>query len=288
MGQQWWTRLRAYWQMAKPLQTGLLVWTGLAGYWSAQPGLSGSIRELLGLLGSLFLAVTGSTVLNMWYDRDIDAQMPRTQKRPIPSGRVSPQEALVLGLALLLLGVAWAFWLHPLYGGVVLTGALVNVVVYTIWLKRRSAWSILWGGISGAMPVLAGRVLALGRVDDVGLLMALAVLVWIPIHNVTFGLHFDPHYRVAGVPTISRRYGVRFAYGLIALSAVLSSGIMLLVAYRVGVRSGFLLLLVVLSLFLTALAASTAWKASRRLNYLLFKFASLYMLGSMLLIAWGV
>jgi protoheme IX farnesyltransferase len=137
----------------------------------------------------------------MWWDRDIDARMPRTQKRPTSRGEVSGGEALRLGLALSVLGVGWAVWMGALYGVVVFAGLFFDVVVYSMWLKRRTCWSIVWGGISGAMPILAGRVLAVGQVDMVGLLLAGAVLFWIPTHTLTFSMKFARDYAAAGVPT---------------------------------------------------------------------------------------
>ncbi len=116
-----------------------------------------------GLILSLFLAISGSTILNMWYDHDIDTVMNRTHNRPLAAGTVGLREALRLGLVLSLLGVGLAIAMDPLYGLVVFAGLFFDVVVYTIWLKRKTCWSIVWGGISGGMPILAGRVLAIGR-----------------------------------------------------------------------------------------------------------------------------
>lgn len=281
------SRLRAYWQMTKSLQTGLLMLTGLAGYLSAHPGMYGPVYEIFMLVGTLYLSIAGSTVLNMWYDRDIDARMYRTCWRPLPSGRVSPREALGVGLTMVVLGVLWSMSVSPLYGWVILAGAFFDVVVYTIWLKRRTPWSILWGGISGAMPVLAGRVLGVGKVDVIGVLLALAVLFWIPTHIVTFAMRYDEDYRAAGVPTLPQVYGFRLAYLTIAISSVLASLAMVSAAWLIGVRIGALQALLVLSVGLLLLALSSAVRPSERLNFALFKYASLYMLGGMLLIAWG-
>ena len=98
------TKLRLYWPLIKSLQTGLLLATGLAGYMTARCPVF-NIPTILALTGSLFLAISGSTVLNMWYDRDIDSKMNRTHNRPLAAGKVSPLEALRLGLVL----SAWAW-----------------------------------------------------------------------------------------------------------------------------------------------------------------------------------
>ena len=151
-------KFKLYWPLIKSLQTGLLIITGVAGFMSTLCPYK-NWQTVLAVTGSLFLAISGSTVLNMWYDRDIDALMLRTKKRPLPSGKISPREALILGLVLSLLGVGWAVAIDSLYGLIVFAGLFFDVVIYTIWLKRITPWSIVWGGISGGMPVLAGRAL---------------------------------------------------------------------------------------------------------------------------------
>src|SRR5574342_97576 len=160
------SKIKLYWPLVKGLQTGLLLATGVAGYMSAHSKPDELV--LLMLAGSLFLSISGSTVLNMWWDRDIDAKMRRTQKRPTTNGSVTPEEALRLGLVLSILGVGWAVAINALYGLVVFAGLFFDVVVYSMWLKRRTCWGILWGGISGAMPILAGRVLAVGQIEIIG------------------------------------------------------------------------------------------------------------------------
>jgi len=193
-------KLRLYSPLTKSLQTGLLLSTGLAGYMSARCPVM-YWHTFLGLGVSLFMAIAGSTILNMWYDRDIDAVMNRTHHRPLADGRVSPAAALRLGLVLAALGISLAVAMSPLYGLVVFAGLFFDFVVYTIWLKRRTCWSIVWGGVAGGMPILAGRVLGLGTVDGVGILLALAVLFWIPTHILTFSMRYFPDYQAAKIPT---------------------------------------------------------------------------------------
>ena len=136
------SKARAFLPLIKSLQTGLLLSTGIAGYFSAHTPMN--LAVLLGLIGSLFLAISGSTILNMWYDCDIDTVMNRTHNRPLASGKVTKREALWLGLILSIAGVSWAVVLDGLYGLVVFAGLFFDVVVYTIWLKRRTCWSIVW------------------------------------------------------------------------------------------------------------------------------------------------
>lgn len=276
-------RLGAYWKLIKSLQTGLLLLTGLAGYMSARCPLI-TWRTLLALTGSLFLAISGSTVLNMVYDRDIDTQMKRTCNRPLPLGQVSVVETLLLGAVLSILGIGWAFTLSPIYGIVVFAGFFFDIVIYTIWLKRRTAWSIMWGGIAGGMPILAGRTLGVGQIDWIGLLLSLAVLLWIPTHIMTFNLRHKADYARSGVPTFPSVYGDRVTHLAIALSSVIASVAMGVAAYGIGMTWGYLRVLAVLSTGLFFLAVSSVVRPSTRLNFSLFKFASIYMLSSMLLV----
>lgn len=276
-------KLSLYWSLIKSLQTSLLLATGLAGYLTIRCPVT-NWSTLLGLTGSLFLAISGSTILNMWYDRDLDARMRRTACRPLPSGRISPSEVLWLGLALSTLGIGWALAIDWLYGGIVFAGLFFDVVIYTIWLKRRTPWSVVWGGISGGMPILAGRTLGAGQVDWIGLLLALAVLFWIPTHIMTFSMRYFDDYQHARIPTFPSRYGFQMTRLVIAISSMAAALAIGLAAIGVGVTWGYLRVLIVLSAGLLVLAISSLARPSERVNFGLFKYASLYMLSAMVLL----
>ncbi|MEW6716965.1 MAG: heme o synthase [Chloroflexota bacterium] len=277
-------KLQLYWPLTKSLQTGLLLSTGLAGYMSARcPVLHWT--TLMGLAISLFLAISGSTVLNMWYDSDIDARMRRTAQRPLPAKQVTPKEALRLGLVLSVLGVGWAAVLSPLYALVVFSGFFFDVVVYTIWLKRRTAWSVIWGGIAGGMPILAGRVLGTGQIDSIGILLTLAVLFWIPTHILTFAMRYYNDYKAAKVPTFPSVYGFPVTRTTIAISSVLASLSIGTAGILIGMQWGFVRLLAVLSAGLLILAVASLARPSEKVNFGLFKYASLYMLAAMILLS---
>ena len=277
------TKFRLYRPLIKGLQTGLLLATGLAGYMSARCPIF-HIPTLLGLAGSLFLAISGSTVLNMWWDRDIDAVMGRTKKRPTSAGTVTPAETLRLGLILSVLGVGWAVAMDPLYGLIVFAGLFFDVVIYSMWLKRRTCWGIVWGGVSGAMPILAGRVLGLGGFDWIGITLALSVLFWIPTHTLTFSMKYFDDYQAAGLPTFPSTYGFAFTRATIAVSSVLAAVAMVVAGIGIGLDWGFLRLLGVLTTGLLLLAFAITFHPSERVNFGLFKYASLYMLFSMILL----
>ncbi len=275
-------RLSLYWKLIKSLQTGLLLATGLAGFMSFKCPVF-NLPLLTGVAVSLFLSISGSTVLNMWYDRDIDAKMKRTCFRPLASGEVSSKEALSLGLILSILGVGFALLIDPLYGLIVFLGIFFDVLIYTIWLKRRTCWSIIWGGLAGGIPILAGRTLAVGYIDWVGLLMAIGILFWIPTHIMTFSMRYYDDYQTAGIPTFPSRYSFSFTRLMIAISSVLAAITMGLAAIGIGMTIGYLRLLIVLSFGLIFLALMSIIKPSEKINFGLFKYASLYMLSAMVL-----
>ena len=276
-------KLRLYFPLIKSLQTALLIVTGLAGYMTARCPVM-TFPTMMGLGGSLFLSISGSTILNMWYDRDIDAKMGRTSKRPLASGLVEANEVLRVGLFVSLLGVAIAMWMSALYGLVIFAGLFIDVVVYTIWLKRRTAWAIVWGGVSGGMPILAGRALGLGSIDWIGIALTLAVLFWIPTHILTFSIRYRKDYAAAGVPTFPSTYGEKFTQKTIAISSVFAAITIAIAAYGVGTEWGFLRLMVVLSAGLLTLAVASVVRPSEQVNFGLFKYASLYMLSAMILL----
>jgi len=277
-------KVKHYWPLIKSLQTALLTVTGIAGYMSARCPFT-HWTTMAGLIASLLLSISGSTVLNMWYDRDIDNVMNRTHHRPLARGLVSPKDALQLGLLLSAAGVGVAALLSPLYGVLIFAGIFFDVIVYTVLLKRRTCWSVVWGGIAGGMPILAGRTLGMGYIDGIGIMLALAVLFWIPTHMLTFSLRYSEDYDAAKIPTFPSAYGERVTRTMIALASLIAAALIGGAAVMIGVNQGLLHLLGILSGGLMVMAVLMMIKPSSRLNFHLFKYASVYMLASMLLLA---
>ena len=275
-------KIQLYWPLIKSLQTGLLVTTGMAGYMSVRCPIF-NVLTLVGLFISLVTSISGSTILNMWWDRDIDGKMNRTNKRPLAAGKIAPREAFWVGLVLSLIGVGLAIVTDLLFGLVIFTGLFIDVVIYTIWLKRRTPWAIVFGGISGGMPILAGRVLGLGSFDWIGILLSLGILLWIPTHILTFSMRYFDDYNAAMIPTFPSAFGFKITRIIIAISSVLAALAMGTAALGIGMAWGFLRLLAVLSSGLVLMAVTMIFHPSERVNFGLFKYASVYMLSSMFL-----
>ncbi len=275
---------KLYWKLIKSLQTFLLLITGIAGYLTAKCPYHHP-WEFAGLVTSLFLTISGTTVLNMIWDRHIDAKMGRTKNRPIPAGLISVRNAYIFGVGMLVLGLIIGFIMSPLYALVLFAGFFFDYVVYTVWLKQRTAWSIVWGGISGGMPILAGRVLATGHIDLIGILLAMGILFWIPTHIMTFNIKYYEDYQKAGVPTFPQVLGIKHSRLVIALSSIISALSFAFVAYILGLEWGFLRVIIILGIALIGFAIAFIMKPTDKMNFSLFKAASFYMLFAMIIIA---
>ena len=275
-----------YWPLIKSRQTFMLTLTGVAGYLSQRPAPMDWPR-FSGLVGSLLITIGGCTVLNMVFDRDIDRKMTRTSHRPLAANQVDPRAAAILGAALITVGLLWALTLSVYYCLLVLAGASLDVLVYTLWLKRRSAWSILWGGLSGGIPILAGRALVIGRVDAAGLLLALAIVFWIPSHNLTLSMLYSADYLNAGVPTFINVYGLAATRAAVALSSLLTVILMATAFGWLNVSLPVLAILGVSGLGLVGLAFHAWAGSSRQAVAALYKYSSFYMLAAMLLLSFA-
>lgn len=273
-----------YWPLIKSRQTFLLALTGIAGYLSGRP-FPFHWEQFACLLGSLLFSIGGCTSLNMVADQDIDQVMQRTRHRPLPAGEVRPEVASALGAGLIAVGLLCALALSWLYFTLALAGICLDVLVYTLWLKRRSAWSILWGGLAGGIPILAGRSLALGRMDAAGLLLGLSIVCWIPSHNLTLGMLHADEFRRAGVPIFPNVYGPPATFVAIAVSTVFTLGVVTSVFVRLGLPAWVQGLLGLAGAGLLGWAVCAWTRASRRAVLNLYKVSSVYLLVVMLLLA---
>jgi protoheme IX farnesyltransferase len=197
-----------YIELMKPRVMSLVVFTALVGLLIAP----GHVHPMAAFTALLCIAVGAGAAgaLNMWYDADIDARMTRTAARPIPAGRVAPGEALAFGLTLAV-------------GSVVVLGLLINiiaaallavtiafyVVVYTMWLKRRTPQNIVIGGAAGALPPVIGWVAATGSIAVEPVLLFAIIFFWTPPHFWALSLYRTEDYVRAGIPMLPVVAGAR-------------------------------------------------------------------------------
>jgi protoheme IX farnesyltransferase len=271
--------IAAYIALTKPKQTALLLATGVGAYVLTASAQMDWVRFGAGM-AALALSVAGCTVLNMVLDRDIDAMMGRTSARPLPGGEIDVRVATVLGMTMSLAGVGVAALLSPLFWAVVGCGFFFDLIVYTMWLKRRTPLSILFGGISGGMPALAGRVLVLGHIDAIGLLLAAGVVLWIPSHILTLSMRYAGEYDEAGVPVWPLVYGPTATRRIVAIATMLAAIVLTVAGVLEGIAPVALAGLIVLGITVSVLAGVALFKPSEKRNWVLFKAASAYMLGA--------
>ena len=194
-------RVRDYVDLLKPRVMSLVVFTGLVGVVIAPAHIHPFTAALAVLAIALGSGAAGA--INMWYERDLDALMARTRNRPLPAGRVAPDDALGLGVLLSIFSVLLMAVATNLVAAALLTAAILfYVFVYTIWLKRRTPQNIVIGGAAGAFPPMIGWAAATGDVSAVGVALFLLIFLWTPPHFWALALYRSDDYRRAGVPML--------------------------------------------------------------------------------------
>ena len=219
--------LTDYLALTKPPIILLLLITALGGMLLAAQGLPPLRLILLVLVGGA-LAAGGASSINHVLDRDLDGRMARTRQRPIPSDRTKPWEALLFGLALNIIAFAiLAMGVNILSAGLALSGTLIYVFVYTIWLKRTTTHNIVVGGAAGAVPPLVGWAAVTGGIDLPAIYLFSIVFFWTPPHFWALALLIKDDYARAGVPMLPVVQGVNntqrsiFLYTLVLVALTL-------------------------------------------------------------------
>ncbi|HVY43732.1 MAG TPA: heme o synthase [Hyphomicrobiaceae bacterium] len=268
-------------QLMKPRVMSLVIFTALTGLVLAP----GHLHPALAAIALLCIAAGAgaSGALNMWYDADIDARMQRTAARPIPRGRVTPDEALTFGMVLSL-------------GSVLTLGVLINwaaaallaltiafyVVIYTMWLKRRTPQNIVIGGAAGAFPPMIGWAAVTGSITIESILLFLIIFMWTPPHFWALALYRSRDYERVGVPMLPVVAGRRETQRQIVIYSAMLAPLALLPA-MIGVGGPFYGITAIgLGGVFMALALKV-WRAEGRelddAARQLFKFSILYLFG---------
>jgi heme o synthase len=199
------TTLPADWRdflaLTKPRVMTLVVFTALCGMLAAPS----AIHPVLGFTAILCIAMGAGAAgaLNQWYEADLDAKMRRTQKRPLPGGRMERQSALHFGVGLAGFSLGLMYFAINLTATVILAASILfYVFVYTIWLKRRTPQNIVIGGAAGAFPPLIGWAAATGDVALLPALLFALIFLWTPPHFWALALFVKTDYANAGVPML--------------------------------------------------------------------------------------
>ncbi|CAI8190055.1 MAG: Protoheme IX farnesyltransferase [Alphaproteobacteria bacterium] len=221
-----------YIALMKPRVMSLVVFTALIGLVMAP----GAIHPVMAVAAIALIAVGAgaSAALNMWYDADIDAVMSRTQDRPVPSGRVAPDAALTFGLWVSGLSVlAMAVMINYLSAALLAFTIFFYAVIYTMFLKRRTAQNIVIGGAAGALPPVIGWAAAANSVSIESLIYFAIIFFWTPPHFWALALIKNDDYQAANVPMLPVTAGVKSTLSQIVLYAFVLFGVTLL-PYALG------------------------------------------------------
>ena len=192
-------------EISKPRIVVLLVITAVTSMYAASK-LVGPELDNFGLIHIIIagaLASAGSSALNHYYDRDIDPLMQRTSTRPIPSGRIKPNQVLAYGLAVSIISVIYgALALNYVSAFFIALGIFFYVIIYTAWLKRLNSSNIVIGGFAGSAAAMAGWSAATGSMDILGFLVGFLVFVWTPSHFWCLAMKMKDEYSEAKVPML--------------------------------------------------------------------------------------
>ena len=268
--------VRDYITLTKPRVVSLLLVTALAGMLVAQQGWPGTGLVIAVLVGG-YLAAGGANAINMWFDRDIDAEMYRTRQRPIPAGRVRPGSALAYGIVLNALAfILIATVANLLAAALTLTATLVYVFVYTIWLKRSTPQNIVIGGAAGAFPPVIGYVAVTGSLDLVALYMFMIVFFWTPPHFWALALRLNADYDRAQVPMLQVVRGRQETERQVFLYSVVLLAITLLPGLR-GFGTFYMVSVLVLGAVFVAMAVMMMRDPGTRWARRTYKYSLLYL-----------
>ncbi len=220
--------LHQFFQLTKPRVVSLIVFTAVIGMFLAAPGTVPLRPLVFGTLGVALVAGAAAAV-NCLLEQAIDAQMLRTQRRPLPQGQITRKQTVMFALLLGGLGLLILyFWVNPLTMVLTLATFVGYAVVYTLLLKPLTPQNIVIGGASGAMPPVLGWAAITGEVSPDALILFLIIFAWTPPHFWSLALYRKEEYAQAGVPMLPVTHGDRFTRLSILLYTVLMVGVSLL------------------------------------------------------------
>jgi heme o synthase len=272
-------RIKNYYELTKPKIWYLLVFTAFGAALTASLLFKIEVTPL-----QWFLLLTGvaagsaaADTITGYNDRDIDAIMERTKTRPIPSGRISPRNALIFGLILTTVSLVCAWLINYIALGLMAFGLFDNIIVYSKWLKRRSQANIILGGFSGAAPALIGYVAVTTQNIEIGLVMAALVFFWIPTHIWSLALHVKKDYAKARVPMLPVVADERTSVRVIAITTLLMVAFSVIPFFLDQFGLIYLITATVFGIVMILLSTWLMVRPSERASWMVFKFSSPYL-----------
>jgi len=192
---------QSFFNLMKPRVMSLVLFTCMVGMLIAPTSVSFSI-SIISLL-AVAIGSGAAGVLNMWYESDLDALMSRTCLRPIPSGKVKREQALLFGVVLSVISVSMLYYFANLISSILLASTIgFYFFIYTVWLKRKTSQNIVIGGAAGALPPVIGWTISTGTVSIEPIILFLIIFFWTPSHFWALSLYKSGDYKKAKIPML--------------------------------------------------------------------------------------
>jgi protoheme IX farnesyltransferase len=210
----------------KPRVMSLVIFTCAVGLLTA-PTIVSTQDAIIGIL-LVSMGAGAAGALNMWYESDLDALMSRTCLRPIPTGKVNKNQALIFGITLSVISVvALDYFTNRISAGILLFTIIFYVLIYTIWFKKRTSQNIVIGGAAGALPPVIGWTIATGSLSLEPFVFFLIIFFWTPSHFWALSLYKSEDYKKANIPMLPLTNGIEttktniFVYSLLMLPVII-------------------------------------------------------------------
>ncbi|MGZ5546419.1 MAG: heme o synthase [Nitrososphaeraceae archaeon] len=271
--------VKNYYELTKPKIWYLLVFTAFGSALTASLLFDIPITPLtwILLLGGVAAGSAAADTITGYNDRDIDAIMDRTKDRPIPTGRISPRNALIFGLILTAIALIFS-WVINLWAFLLMVfGLFDNIIIYSKWLKRRSQSNIILGGFSGGVPALIGYVTVTTQNLEIGLVMAGLVFVWIPTHIWSLALHVRKDYQKAKIPMLPVVCEEKRAVRIIAGTTLIMVLFSILPFFFNQFGQIYLVTATLFGVIMMGLSLWLLLKPTEKASWTVFKFSSPYL-----------
>ena len=272
-------RVKNYYELTKPKIWYLLVFTAFGSALTASLLFNIPITPLtwMLLLGGVAAGSAAADTITGYNDRDIDAIMDRTKDRPIPSGRISPRNALIFGLILTAIALIFSWLINLWVFLLMLFGLFDNIIVYSKWLKRRNQANIILGGFSGGVPALIGYVTVTTQNLEIGLVMAGLVFFWIPTHIWSLALHVRKDYQKAKIPMLPVVCEEKRAVRVIAVTTLIMVLFSILPFFFNQFGQIYLITATLFGAIMMGLSLWLLLKPTEKASWTVFKFSSPYL-----------
>lgn len=272
-------KLKNYYELTKPKIWYLLVFTAFGSALTASFLFDIPISPVtwILLLCGVAAGSAAADTLTGYNDRDIDAMMDRTKDRPIPSGRISPRNALIFGLILTAISLVFSWFINIWAFILMAFGLFDNIIVYSKWLKRRSQSNILLGGFSGGAPALIGYVTVTTQNIEIGIVMAALVFLWIPTHIWSLALHVKKDYQKANIPMLPVVSNEKTSVRVIAGTTIMMVFFSILPFFFNQFGLIYLITTLIFGAIMMGLSLWLLIKPTERASWTVFKFSSPYL-----------